>query len=1040
MNKYVLKDNVFVINDYEHCKTFASFLPALSGKDGKPLWVFFTNLAQGVSSFGVTSKDTPITPFDSATLAYQNIANKSFRSFLKIDGSLKTPFYHFQENRRDMKISPASLMIKEHGKGYEYMVEYATVPHKEYAALIRKVTVKNTSKKTHTYTLLDGLPIFFPLGLSNFCYKELVSLMAAYCEVHSLEKNTPFVKFKTSTSDESEVKEKLSGNAFFAKDSNGNLLKTYVDPSLIFGIDPSLMTVKPFVEKTYQEFSNQLGQTENKLPCAFVSSEFSLSQGETYTFFEVYGAYDTKEQFIKAEKELTPVALNELLKENELVTKNILSKAFSKTAYPHFDSFLKQSYLDNGLRGGFPCLLDDKNKDSIYYLYSRKHGDMERDYNNFVIPSAYYSSGPGNFRDVNQNRRNDLFFSPFVGDYNIKLFFELIQADGQNPLTVKPPLFFKKDKASLSFLNQLDENKKEYLTNLLEKGYSPSELYTYLKENDLLELWSKILRASEERNQASFSEGYWVDHWTYNVDLLEDYSSIYPDKEEELFFDKEYRYFYSPVYVNPRKEKYVLLNDGRVRQYGALNLKEANEKAKEIGYDMSKGGYLLSKDGNEIKTNLASKILSLIFVKFSTLDMEQMGIEMECEKPGWNDAMNGLPGLFGSGLSESVELLRLTNYAIEHLTPFQNKEIHLLDEQDTFVNKLISLTSQYLENKLSRFAYWDEMTSAREELRLSLKDRALGTYKNEKVSSFLPFLKDIAKILEDGILRAKKLGNGILPSYLIHEAKDYSKTGKKNFMGLDTVVIHSFETKTIPPFLEASARALKVGKELINQNDIKAIKESDLYDKTYHFYKTAAALDDAPFEIGRVHAFTKGWLERECNFLHMSYKYLLGLLKGGYVDEFYKEMKTNLTLNMDPEVYGRNPLEASSFIVPTCNPDKSKHGQGFFARLSGANAEFLNMYVILFAGEHIFTYEDGVLKFHLKPLLSNEFFDKNNEASFLLFGKTTIIYKKDPSINLLKDSYKMTYIINGKEYDEVKGDLALSIRNGKVKKVIVEIQ
>ena len=172
----------------------------------------------------------------------------------------------------------------------------------------------------------------------------------------------------------------------------------------------------------------------------------------------------------------------------------------------------------------------------------------------------------------------------------------------------------------------------------------------------------------------------------------------------------------------------------------------------------------------------------------------------------------------------------------------------------------------------------------------------------------------------------------------------------------------------------------------------------------------------------------------------MSYKYLLGLLKGGYVDEFYKEMKTNLTLNMDPEVYGRNPIEASSFIVPTCNPDKSKHGQGFFARLSGANAEFLNMYVILFAGEHIFTYEDGVLKFHLKPLLSNEFFDKNNETSFLLFGKTTVIYKKDPSINLLKDSYKMTYIINGKEYDEVKGDLALSIRNGKVKKVIVEIQ
>jgi hypothetical protein len=31
-------------------------------------------------------------------------------------------------------------------------------------------------------------------------------------------------------------------------------------------------------------------------------------------------------------------------------------------------------------------------------------------------------------------------------------------------------------------------------------------------------------------------------------------------------------------------------------------------------------------------------------LKFSTLDPYGMGIEMEGGKPGWNDAMNGLPG------------------------------------------------------------------------------------------------------------------------------------------------------------------------------------------------------------------------------------------------------------------------------------------------------------------------------------------------------------------------------------------------------------
>ena len=34
-------------------------------------------------------------------------------------------------------------------------------------------------------------------------------------------------------------------------------------------------------------------------------------------------------------------------------------------------------------------------------------------------------------------------------------------------------------------------------------------------------------------------------------------------------------------------------------------------------------------------------------LKFSTLDPFGMGVEMEGGKPGWNDAMNGLPGTTG---------------------------------------------------------------------------------------------------------------------------------------------------------------------------------------------------------------------------------------------------------------------------------------------------------------------------------------------------------------------------------------------------------
>ncbi|MFD2882322.1 hypothetical protein ACFTAO_51225 [Paenibacillus rhizoplanae] len=61
--------------------------------------------------------------------------------------------------------------------------------------------------------------------------------------------------------------------------------------------------------------------------------------------------------------------------------------------------------------GGYPFIFDNGAEGFVVHLYSRKHGDMERDYNFFSLAPEYYSQGNGNFRDMNQNRRNDVFFS-----------------------------------------------------------------------------------------------------------------------------------------------------------------------------------------------------------------------------------------------------------------------------------------------------------------------------------------------------------------------------------------------------------------------------------------------------------------------------------------------------------------------------------------------------------------------------------------------------------------------------------------------------
>lgn len=1043
MVQYHFDGNRFVIVDFQKAKTFASFLPAVAGVDGKPLWAFYANVGQGMGGFGISSKETPITPFDSANLAYSNIPVKGFRTFLKEDGQLIQPFFNREGYEQIMETSMADFSIEEKSSIHDVKVLYATLPHRDYAALIRKVTYRNISAKAVRFTVVDGLPVFFPHGLSNFAYKELVSLMAAYCQVYGLQDKNPFVKFKTSTGDNSIVQEAVDGNGFFAIDEKGNKLTPIVDPAILFGEDMTDLSVEPYERLAYADFVLQVEQTENKLPCAFYSFEKVLEPGESYTVYAVYGMWNNFEAYLAATKELTPSAIEQAIIDNQKLVEELVRPAECHTSNPLGDLYVKQSYLDNNLRGGFPVLLDDKKEGQVYYVYGRKHGDMERDYNAFQIPSRFYSSGPGNFRDVNQNRRSDLFFHPFVGDYNVKLFFNLIQVDGQNPLNVQPESFrcsHEKIPAELASLPQEDLKKIEALSD----NFEPSEMYTLLRDDLHYDkekadgLFAAILSCSTQQIQANFAEGYWVDHWTYNVDLLENFSSIFPDKEEALFFKEEYGYFYDPVYVNPRDEKYCLLPDGKVRQYGAIDLKALKEKCEKTGFNLAKTAWLVDEKGEKVTANLAEKIVNLILIKFSCLDSAQMGIEMECEKPGWNDAMNGLPGLFASGVSESVELLRLVRYAFEHLKPFAHRSISLMDKQYDLYVGMRNALERLDKQEITRFQYWDAATSLRENLRKSYMDHAESARKDIELVYILAFLQEMDKTLSRGLLRAKEAGKGILPSYLIYRVASYEKTAKVNHLGYPVVKVTSFKLETIPPFLEASARALKLADGTISEKDYASIKASDLYDHKLHFYKTCAAIDDAPFEIGRVHAFTKGWLERECNFLHMDYKYVLGLLEAGYYDEFFDEIKTNWVVFLDPFVYGRNPTEASSFVVPTCNPDASKHGRGYFARLTGANAEFLNMFILLFAGNKLFSYEDGVLHFHLEPKLSKEFFDQKGEASFLLFSKTQIVYHNPARLDCFL-GVKLTYTIDGKNYAKVEGPLALAIRTGKVARIDVEV-
>jgi hypothetical protein len=132
----------------------------------------------------------------------------------------------------------------------------------------------------------------------------------------------------------------------------------------------------------------------------------------------------------------------------------------------------------------------------------------------------------------------------------------------------------------------------------------------------------------------------------------------------------------------------------------------------------------------------------------------------------------------------------------------------------------------------------------------------------------------------------------------------------------------------------------------------------------------------------------------------MHYKFLLETLRSGLAPQFFEDMKRGLVAFQDPAVYGRSPLENSSFIASSRFPDPKVHGTGFVARLSGATAEWINMVLHMGLGAAPFRMLDGALRFEPKPVLADWLFTRTpkdgfdaDSYGFKLFSTTWVVYR-----------------------------------------------
>jgi hypothetical protein len=1040
MKDYRYENNQFIIKNYDQKKPFASFLPGIAGLYGIPMWVYYVNRGQLIAGFGIENKDHAILDFSPANLAYRRTEIDGFRTFLKIDGHTYEAF-QVQKNpkNRYLKIESNAVSIEEEIDGVLVTVKYFNVSKQDYPGLIRKVTIKNLDKQPKSIEFIDGLATMWPYGTNAFMVKNMSNLAVAWFDVFNEENNMPYMKNRSTTEDTAEVGNVDQGHFYVSVNDDSKKLSVIYDPTLVFGYETSLKNPVQFEDKPLNDLLQQKQASVNQLLSGFSADQFTLS--DTYTFYTLFGQMNTLDELNEKGKTFTYEYFQTLESYSLELEKEVLNPMSVKTSYPLFDAYMRQSFLDNLLRGGYPLVFNGKNdKPIIYHVYSRIHGDMEREYNNFFVEPAYFSHGNGSYRDVNQNRRNDIYFVPEAGLFNIRQFIELIQLDGHNPLTIQGSRVVIDDK-DISLVLQHVKDHKEVIKNILSKPFTPGKLMTTIDHENIplscdKETFLKhVMSYATQDIESVYGTGYWSDHWVYNMDLLDQYLNIYPDHLEKLLFEGSYRFYQSHISVYPRGIKYVLNHEHQVRQLEPLY--HDQEKIDRAKIKVNQTNFHKSSDLSVFSTNLFNKYFHLALIKFASLDPEMMGVMMDSEKPGWNDAMNGLPAIFGSGVSETIALKRLIIFLIDSLSHIKKETYNIPKVFVTFFNdvlKAIPHGFDAIQDVREAFDEANRIFVSPTETHISSKDLLHG-------------LKIMLDNVNEGIEKAREIGDGILPTYFTFEAKDYVvKETKHPITKTSCVIVKSWNYRMLPHYLEAPANDLKITEDKEKALEIyQKIKATELYDSKLKLYLTSRPLDDETLTIGRARAFTKGWLEREACFMHMSYKYLIGLLKSGLYDEYYQDIQTSMPPFMNPEVYGRSLLENVSFIATSNNPNMHNHGRGFVARLTGTTSEAITLMFLMMLGKHPFTYENSELHFTVAPKLATSFFDENHEVSFRLFdyiditlvnktAKDTYQGLKALSYDLYKDGERTT--INA---SKVSGKYALMIRERHFDKIVVTL-
>jgi hypothetical protein len=416
----------FIMEDYDRKPPFSDFLPAVAGYYGKPLYAFFVNRGQGIASFGIESKDYPIMEFNSANKAYQVTPFVGFRTFFK--GSrrgqqfLVEPFsplntrHASEENlpRRTMFIGSNEMQLQEVDPvtELETNVTFVILPEEDFGAFVRRTTITNTGRRSVNLSILDGLAKIEPAGgKMDELLKNVGRTLEGFMGVYSPYNDTlqmPFYRLSTQPADTAAVVVQAAGHwclSVFEKDGDMTLLPIIYDPSKVFGFDTTLLNPVELQTRSVREIIDSPQYGFAKTASAFAAiDDTTLEAGESLTITSYFGKANHVLEVPVISRRLMQLGFSEYkVSRSREIIQQITSSVETETSSKLFNAHIGQMFLDNSLRGGIPSILGDVDDDAhmrnadedvrlkTFHLFSRIHGDLERDYNSFKIIPTFFS-------------------------------------------------------------------------------------------------------------------------------------------------------------------------------------------------------------------------------------------------------------------------------------------------------------------------------------------------------------------------------------------------------------------------------------------------------------------------------------------------------------------------------------------------------------------------------------------------------------------------------------------------------------------------